>query len=85
MACPAVKLCPALIVVGGPMATLKELLVADDRPLLAALIVYDPGVENVRFENVTLPPEAFTVVVPPTPEGVDVIDTEAVEPVIRLL
>ena len=61
-----------------------EVLVAEVRPLEAAVKVYDPAVLNTRFENVATPPVAFTVSVPETPVGVELMVMDAVEVVTRL-
>ena len=50
----------------------------------AAVSVYVPVVFRSKLEKVATPPTAATVVVPVTPEAVEVIVTEAVEPVTRL-
>jgi hypothetical protein len=59
-------------------------LVALVIPEEAAVSVYVPRVFSIRLEKVATPPTAETVVVPVTPEAVEVIVTEAVEVAARL-
>jgi hypothetical protein len=60
------------------------LLLAPVSPEDAACSVYVPEVLRIRLLKVATPPTAETVVVPVTPEAVEVIVTEALEVVIRL-
>jgi hypothetical protein len=60
-----------------------ELLVAPFNPLAAADSVYLPLVVNNRLLNVATPFTAVTVSVPPTPAGVELIVTDAEDPVTR--
>jgi hypothetical protein len=50
-------------------------------PEEAAVSVYVPEVFRIKSEKVATPFTAFTVSVPPTPAGVELIVTEAVDPV----
>ena len=54
-------------------------------PDVAAVSVYVPDVFRIKLEKVATPPTAETVVVPVTPADVEVIVTEALEEVTRLL
>ena len=67
----------------APRLIVMPLLVALVSPLEAAVNVYVPGVFTIRLEKVAIPPTAATVVVPVTPEAVEVIVTEAPDVVTR--
>ncbi len=67
-----------------PAAMLNELLVALVRPVDAAVNVYEPIAVKTRLLNVATPFTAAIVVVPPTPEGVEVMVTDAVDVLTRL-
>ena len=68
----------------GPELIVMLLLVALATPEEAAVSVYVPRVFRIKLEKVATPPTAETVVVPATPEAVEVIDTEAEEVVTTL-
>ena len=73
----------SLVAVPAPMVMLLLLpLVSPDE---AAVSVYVPDVFRSRLVKLATPPTAETVVVPVTPEAVEVIVTEALEEVTRLL
>ncbi len=67
-----------------PAAMLNELLVALVRPVEPAESVYEPAAVKTRLLNVATPFTAATVVVPPTPDGVEVMVTDAVDVLTRL-
>jgi hypothetical protein len=67
-----------------PAAIAMLLLVTLVSPLDAAVSVYVPEVLRIKSEKVATPPTAATVVVPVTPEAVEVSVTGAVEVVTRL-
>ena len=68
----------------APRLIVMMLLVALVSPPDAAVNVYVPGLFRIKLEKVAMPPTAETVVVPATPEAVEVIDTEAEEVVTTL-
>jgi hypothetical protein len=69
----------SLLAAPAPIAI--DPLVTAVNPLTEADSVYVPVVVNTRLLNVATPFTAFTVSVPPTPAGVELIVTDAVEPV----
>jgi hypothetical protein len=73
------ELSEATGVVAAPMEI--ELLVTAANPLATADNVYVPCVVKMRLLNVTTPLTAFSVSVPLTPDGLELIVTCAEEPV----